>query len=189
VYGLARPNHLYAMIRENRQFVTNEPVEVRDCRKVTDHFREIDRIYSNLIMENRRMPTCNRLDLQTLGSQPIMPKNLPDHCLCASFQNSWSSLSNYALSNLEPTLSDVTTNSEGHFTHKPRAVTMRLEVPKRKRRKADPIHLQNHVVWSQVLERSVKSYVTGLSIKCYFNECLFMNSCEHSECYGHLVLC
>ena len=28
------------------------------------------------------MSTCNRLDLQTLGSQPvIMPQNLPDHCL------------------------------------------------------------------------------------------------------------
>jgi len=25
------------------------------------------------------MSTCNRLDLQTLGSQPIVPKNLPDH--------------------------------------------------------------------------------------------------------------
>ena len=24
------------------------------------------------------MSTCNRLDLQTLGSQPVMPKNLPD---------------------------------------------------------------------------------------------------------------
>jgi hypothetical protein len=33
-----------------------------------------------IIKENRRMPTCNRLELQTLGSQPIMPKNLPDHC-------------------------------------------------------------------------------------------------------------
>ena len=27
------------------------------------------------------MLTCNRLDLQTLGSQLVMPKNLPDHCL------------------------------------------------------------------------------------------------------------
>ena len=28
------------------------------------------------------MSTCNQLDLQTLGSQPmVMPKNLPDHCL------------------------------------------------------------------------------------------------------------
>ena len=26
------------------------------------------------------MSTCNRLDLQTLGSQPVMPKNLPDRC-------------------------------------------------------------------------------------------------------------
>ena len=25
------------------------------------------------------MWTCNRLDLQTLGSEPVMPKNLPDH--------------------------------------------------------------------------------------------------------------
>ena len=27
------------------------------------------------------MSTCNQLDLQTLGSQPITPKNLPDHWL------------------------------------------------------------------------------------------------------------
>ena len=25
------------------------------------------------------MSTCNRLDLQTLGSQPVVPKNLSDH--------------------------------------------------------------------------------------------------------------
>ena len=25
------------------------------------------------------MSTCYRLDLQTLGSQPVLPKNLPDH--------------------------------------------------------------------------------------------------------------
>ena len=30
------------------------------------------------------MWTCNRLDLQTLGSQPVMPKNLPDHCSSAA---------------------------------------------------------------------------------------------------------
>ena len=27
------------------------------------------------------MSTCNRLDLQTLESQPIMLRNLPDHCI------------------------------------------------------------------------------------------------------------
>ena len=51
------------MIGENRQLVTDEPVEVQDYRKITDHFRGIYRIYPNLIKENRRMSTCNRLDL------------------------------------------------------------------------------------------------------------------------------
>ena len=64
------------MIGENRHLVANEavefekqPVEVRDCRKITDHFfRGIYRIiYPNLIKENRRMSSCNGLDLQTLG--------------------------------------------------------------------------------------------------------------------------
>ena len=82
------------MIRENRQLVANEPVEVQDCRKISDHFRGIYRIYPNLVEENRRMSTCSRLDLQTQGSQPVMPKNLPDHwctlltCYCGSLE-SW----------------------------------------------------------------------------------------------------
>ena len=44
------------MIGENRQLVTNEPVEFeeypvegQDCRKITDQFRGIYRIYPNLI--------------------------------------------------------------------------------------------------------------------------------------------
>ena len=79
------------MIRENRQLVTYEPVEfekqpveVQDWRKITDHFRGIYRIYPNFIEENRRMSACIRLHLQILGSQPVMPKNLPDHCIAAS---------------------------------------------------------------------------------------------------------
>jgi hypothetical protein len=79
---------LHAMIGENRQLVPDElvefekhPVDVQDCRKITDHFRGIYRIHPNPIKENRRMSTCNRLDLQTLGSQPTMSKNLPDHWL------------------------------------------------------------------------------------------------------------
>ena len=79
---------LEAMIGESRRLVTNEPVEfekspveVQDCRKITDHFRGIYRIYPNLIKENRRMSTYNRFDLRTLGSQEIMSKNLPNHCL------------------------------------------------------------------------------------------------------------
>ena len=52
--------------------------------KITNHVRGIYRIYPNFIKENRRMSTCTQLDLQTLGSQPIMPKNPP---------NRWSNLS------------------------------------------------------------------------------------------------
>ena len=35
------------MIGENQQFVTNEPVEVQDCRRIADHFQGICRIYPN----------------------------------------------------------------------------------------------------------------------------------------------
>ena len=35
---------------------------------------------------NRRMSTCKWMDLQTLGSQPIMPKNLPNHCSIIDLQ-------------------------------------------------------------------------------------------------------
>ena len=50
------------MIGGNRQLVTNEPVgfkkqlvKVQGCRIITDHFREICRIYPNLRKENWRM--------------------------------------------------------------------------------------------------------------------------------------
>ena len=81
-----------SMIGDHRQLVTNEPVEfenilveVQDCKKITDHFRRIYRRYPNFTKENRRMSTCNQLDLQTLGSQPAMPENLPDHWSCVLF--------------------------------------------------------------------------------------------------------
>ena len=67
------------MVGDHRQLVTSEPVEVQDCRKITDHSRAIYRIYPNSMKENRRLSTCNLLDLQTLASQPVMPKTLPDH--------------------------------------------------------------------------------------------------------------
>ena len=45
-----------AMIGENRQLVTDEPVEfqkqlveVQDCRRMIDHFRGVYRIYPDLI--------------------------------------------------------------------------------------------------------------------------------------------
>jgi len=79
------------MIGENQQLVTNtvefekQLVEFQNCRKITDHFRGIYIIYPSLIKENRRMSTCNRLDLQTLGSWPIKLclKTSPDHKILA----------------------------------------------------------------------------------------------------------
>ena len=65
------------MIGENRQLVTDEPVEVQDCTKITDHYRGIYRIYPNLIKQNRRMSTCKWMDLQTLGSRPVNAQQFP----------------------------------------------------------------------------------------------------------------
>ena len=84
---------------------------------------------------------------------------------------------------------------KGHFTHEPRAVTMKLWEPQRKCPKAVPTHLHNHAVWSRTLECSVKSYVTRPSTKRYFNELLFtqvlthdkteyIHGCERSGCHG-----
>ena len=73
--------NLWSMIGENRQLVPDELVEVQDCRRITNRFRGIYRIYPNLMKQNRRMSTCNWLDLQTLGSPLIMPKKIPHHCL------------------------------------------------------------------------------------------------------------
>jgi hypothetical protein len=46
--------------------------------EIIDHFRGIvEYTYLNLMKENRRMSTCNWLDLQTPGSQPFMLKKSP----------------------------------------------------------------------------------------------------------------
>ena len=63
---------------------------------------------------------------------------------------------------------------KGHFTHEPRALTMKLWEPKKNCPKAIPSHLQNHVLWSRTLKCNVKSYVNVLSTKCYFNAFIFM---------------
>ena len=68
---------------------------VQDSTSITDHFRGIYRIDFKLIFifdpkkntnkqKNGNTSTCNRLDLlETLGSRPIMPTNIPGHCLPA----------------------------------------------------------------------------------------------------------
>ena len=42
------------------------------------HFKRIYVIYLKLMKENQKIPTYNRLDLETLGFWPIMRNNLPN---------------------------------------------------------------------------------------------------------------
>ena len=74
-----------AMIWENWQLVTNEPVEFGEVLKFKTAWK-IGIILEDSIEYTRINKgktegclTCNRWDLQTLGSQPIRPKNPPDH--------------------------------------------------------------------------------------------------------------
>ena len=69
-------------VRENRWLVTDEPVEVRDSRRITGHVRGIYRICLKLNewKQNRKMSTCNWLDLESHGSWPtIKAQKLPGH--------------------------------------------------------------------------------------------------------------
>ena len=54
-------------------------LKLKDFRKITDHFRGIHRIYPRLIKKNWKITMRHWLDLETLGSWPIIPKNLPGH--------------------------------------------------------------------------------------------------------------
>jgi hypothetical protein len=105
-----------AMIRENQQLVADEPVEVQDSRKITVHFRGICKIHPNSIKENPRMSTCNWLDLQSVGSRPIMPKNLPNHWTGAAyFWPRWPNCIRVALCHWAPVLTSTTTTPQLHF--------------------------------------------------------------------------
>ena len=69
-----------ASYRLNPVEVEKLPVEVQDFTEVTIQFRGICGMYLRLIQQNRKIKTCNQLDWEiTLGSNPIMPKNLPGH--------------------------------------------------------------------------------------------------------------
>ena len=76
------------LLGKNPWLVTDEPVEFQkllvedwDFRRITDHFRGICEVYFNWIQTNRKMSTCNQLDLEPLGSWPTMPQKIPGHWL------------------------------------------------------------------------------------------------------------
>ena len=71
---------------ENQPLVREEPVEldiylveVQDSGKLLIILRSLGEYTSILMKENHEMSTCNRLDLETLGSWPIMPKYILGH--------------------------------------------------------------------------------------------------------------
>ena len=73
ILWLARTSSYLLSLRNNRlKFI-------KTAGKLPIIVEEFYRIFPNLIKENWRMSTCNQLDLQTLGSQPVMPKNSPNH--------------------------------------------------------------------------------------------------------------
>ena len=51
------------------------PVEIQNVVKITDNVRIIHELYLMCIKKNWKMSTCNWLNLEVLGSGPVMPKN------------------------------------------------------------------------------------------------------------------
>jgi hypothetical protein len=65
----------------NQLSLRNNWLKCKTSKKIPHHFRKSCRIYPKLVEKLRKISTYNQLDLETLGSQPIMPKNLPGHWL------------------------------------------------------------------------------------------------------------
>ena len=74
----------WPLLGKNRRLDTDEPVEFekylvevhRDFRRITDRFGESIEYTSNEWKhQNRKISTCKRLDLESLGSWLTMPKN------------------------------------------------------------------------------------------------------------------
>ena len=100
------PVGCFAMNGENRPLVADKPVEfedgpleVQDFGKITHHLRGVFEIFVKLTKKYRKMWTCNQLDLETLGSRPILSKNLPGH-RCFAFAEE--EIGNYYIINLGP---------------------------------------------------------------------------------------
>jgi hypothetical protein len=67
-------------LQMNRLSLRNNWLNFKTSGKLLTILEEIYGIYPNSMKKNWKMSTCNRLNLETLGSWLIMPKNLPGHC-------------------------------------------------------------------------------------------------------------
>ena len=102
-------------------------------------------IYPNLMKENRRMLTCNQLDLQTLGSQTIMHKISPInveilHCILIKLEVPGKFLG-------------ILARNKGHFTHE-------TESPQ-------PLHFKHSHWWErQSRSKFASHYTCGTNKVC-----------------------
>lgn len=58
---------------EHRLLVANEPFQVQDFKKITDHLEEYVE-YTHFNRRHQKISTCNGFDLETLGFLPIISK-------------------------------------------------------------------------------------------------------------------
>ena len=72
------PGRTGNLLQVNLLSLGNNRLKFETAGKLPINLEEFKEYFPNLIKEKRRMSTCNWLDLQTLGSRLIMPKNLPD---------------------------------------------------------------------------------------------------------------
>ena len=68
VLGTQCPGRTGGWLQMNWLSLRNNWLKLKDSGDLRIHFRGIYRIYLNLLKRNRKMSTCNRLDLETLGS-------------------------------------------------------------------------------------------------------------------------
>ena len=73
------------VIDESAEF-EKSPVEVQDFRKCVHHFRGIWRLHLTFLKKTRKMSTRNQLDVETLGSRPIMHTNPPQTLACGGLR-------------------------------------------------------------------------------------------------------
>jgi hypothetical protein len=76
-FQIRKVTEVLTLNKENQPLVTNEPVEFekqllkfQDFKKINHNVREIRGIHLKLIKKTRKIGTCNRLDLETLGFCP-----------------------------------------------------------------------------------------------------------------------
>ena len=68
------------LLQMNRLSLRSQRLKFKTAGKFPIVLEQSMEYTSKLIKKNWKISTCSQLDLDTLGSRPIMHKNLPGHC-------------------------------------------------------------------------------------------------------------